>query len=153
MFLYNKKPTDKVESNHRDSKWKKWEFLYEEVDTGVKFSSYIIAMNVIKDFAFSPFIVLGVENAALQIIPLAVICFALSIFVLLKKPFKSKLANWTLILNNINYTIVLIIFYIIDSHTGDKTQKDRYNRHGMIAVVFIGLIVLINLSIGVITMI
>lgn len=62
IFLFNKKDEDKLAAMHKSTKWKKWEFLYEEVDNKISFASYVIAMNVVKDFIFSPFIILGIES-------------------------------------------------------------------------------------------
>jgi hypothetical protein len=114
IFMYNKKAKDKLDDVHKDSKWKKWDFLYEEVNKKVTFAGYVIAMNVVKDFLFSPFIILGIESNPIQIFPLLIVTIAISVFVIWKKPFSSALANWTLIINNINYSVVLVLFYLIN---------------------------------------
>lgn len=76
----------------------------------------------------------------------------MAIFVGIKRPFKSRLANWTLIINNINYTIVLILFYIINT-SDEMTQKSRYNKLGTPCAIFICIILLINVGVGIVTMI
>lgn len=62
VFLYSRRSKDQVEEIHKSTINKKWEFLYEEVNTEISFASYIIMMNVVKDFLFSPFIILGVNS-------------------------------------------------------------------------------------------
>jgi hypothetical protein len=153
IFLFNRESKDQIEDVHKNTVNKKWEFLCEEVNTEVSFASYVIAMNVVKDFLFSPFIVLGIASNPIQIFPIILITIAISVFVAMKKPFKSCLENWTLIINNINYTIVLILFYIINSHSDNMTQKERYLKLGTPCVIVICLILIINIVVGVVTMI
>lgn len=114
---------DKLETIHRNSKFKKWEFLLREVNTDVKLSTYVVALTVIKDFLYSPFIIFGIEDANIQILPILGISIFMIVFVAKTKPFKSKIENFTLISNSICYTIVLLIFLFLHNYTDNMTQK------------------------------
>lgn len=60
--MFSKKTKDKVEELHKYSVNKKWNFLQLGVKKTLPFASFVIAMNVIKDFMIAPIIVLGIEN-------------------------------------------------------------------------------------------
>lgn len=153
IFIMNKKKNDKVEEDHKHTLFKKWEFLYEEVNTEISFASYIIAFNIMKDFLFSPFIILGVNSNPTQIFPIILILLVICAFVSYKRPFKNSFANWTLFFNNFSYIIILVLFYIIDSQSTSMTQKERYQKLGFPCVIMICLTLVINLLIGIVTMI
>ena len=64
VWVLNKKYKDKVDELHKFTHNKKWDFLHLNVKKEIPFASYVIAMNVIKDFIISPIIVFGIESAA-----------------------------------------------------------------------------------------
>ena len=120
ILLWNKEG-DKLDSVHKSSKFKKWEFLLREIKTEVRLSTYIVALTVIKDFLYSPFIIFGIENANVQILPILGISIFMIIFVAKTKPFKSKTENFTLIANSLCYTVVLFMFLVLHNYTDNMS--------------------------------
>ncbi len=153
ILLFNKKPKDNIEETHWERKIAKWKGLYEGLNTKVSFASYVVALNVVKDFVISSFIILAVENSKLQLIPTILFITLTGVFVMIKKPFDSCLANWTIIINNFAYTSVLVIFYMIENNSSDMTQKERHTKLGFPCVIIICIILVINLIIGIATMV
>lgn len=126
IFIISKKRKSTMDEVHKGKLIKTWEFLQEEVNSEISFASYIIALSVAKDFLFSPFIILGVSSNPVQIFPIITILVLISAFVVVKRPFKSRFENLTLIANNFCYIVILVLFYIINSQSGNMTQKERY---------------------------
>lgn len=153
ILLFNKKAEDKVEETHRETKLERWKGLYDGLNKKVSFATYVVAINVVKDFLISAVIILGIENNKVQLIPTMILILAASVFVIIKKPFDTCLANWTLIINNLAYTAVLLVFYIIANHSDGMTQKERHTKLGVPCVIIICIILLINLIIGIVTMV
>lgn len=152
IYFWNREG-DKIEEMHRNTKFKEWEFLLKEIKTDVRLSTYIVVLSVIKDFLFSPFIIFGIENANIQILPILLISIIVIIFVAKTLPFKSKLENITLILNSACYLAILFLFFICHNMSDNMTQKQRYKKFGTPCVFFICIVLLINLVIGVITLV
>ena len=73
-------------------------------------------MNVIKDFVASPMIVLGIETATLQIVPIICLTLFIALFIVVRRPFDRRLENCVLIVNNLCYSVVLIMFLVIDKN-------------------------------------
>ena len=63
LWIFGKRSKDKIEELHKYSVHKKWDFLQIGIKKGLPFASYVIAINVIKDFIVAPIIILGIESA------------------------------------------------------------------------------------------
>jgi hypothetical protein len=153
ILLFNRKAQDKVEETHKETKLERWKGIYVGLNKKVPFATYVVAINIVKDFLISAVIILGIENNKVQLIPTIILIFAAAVFVIIKQPFDTCLANWTLIINNLAYTAVLLVFYIIANHSDGMTQKERHTKLGVPCVFIICAILLINLIIGIATIV
>ena len=151
VWVFSKKSKDQVEELHKFTVNKKWDFLQMGVKKTLPFAPFVIAMNVIKDFVVAPFIVLGIESVYVQVIPIILLTLLIASFVLVRKPFEGWIENATLILNNVCYTGILIIFLLIEKD--NLGPKEKYNRLGTPCVIMIIIVLLINLIVAIITMI
>lgn len=150
ILLWNKKG-DILENVDKSSKFKRWDFLFKEINTKTKFTTYIVSLTIVKDFLFSPFIVLGISNANIQIIPILCLSILTAGFVVKTTPFKSKLENATIFTNSLCYVFILIIFLWLHNFTDHMSPKDRYNKLGSLCLFFICILLLLNLVVGFIT--
>ena len=104
----------KNSKNDEKSEEKKYDFLTEELSPKVSYSTYMISLILMKDFLFAPVIVFLVDYPAVEIWILITILTGIFIFTFLKKPFKSKLANFNLIVYSLLYIIILALFYYLE---------------------------------------
>jgi hypothetical protein len=63
VWVFSRKYKDRIDELHKYSVNKKWDFLQIGVNKELPFASYVIVMNVIKDYVIAPIIVLGIESA------------------------------------------------------------------------------------------
>lgn len=103
----------------------------------------MISLILMKDFIVAPIIVFAVDSARIVIFLLILILALILIFTIVKKPFKSKIANFNLIMYSILYICVLYLFYYLEYETDQKTQKYRSNTIGK-PCIFIILIILVQ---------
>lgn len=152
VWVFGKKNKDKIEDLHKYSMHKRWDFLKLGIKKDMPFASYVIGINIIKDYIVAPIIVLGIESAMFQCIPIIILMILILIFILVRRPFNSWLENTTLIVNNLCYSVVLILFLKIEKST-HLTPKEKYNKLGTPSVVFIITILMINLCVAVFTIV
>ena len=76
----------------------------------------------------------------------------MGVFILIRRPFDNWIENTTLIISNLCYTVVLILFLIVDTKTS-LTPAERYHNLGTPIVGFIIAIIVINLTVAIITII
>jgi hypothetical protein len=76
----------------------------------------------------------------------------MAMFLIIRRPFDGCVQNATLIINNVCYTVVLILFLVIERNK-NMGPGERYYKLGVPCVVFILIIVLINLAVAVYTVI
>lgn len=114
--------------------------MTEEFKTEVKFSSYFAALLIIQDYLFAPFIIIGIENPNLQIIPIFLV-LCLSVFLVAKlRPFKSKLKTLSIFINSLAYALILLI-YLLCFNLSDKidpiTMKKWLGNLGCICILLL----------------
>ena len=67
----------------------------------------------------------------------------MGVFILIRRPFDNWIENTTLIISNLCYTVVLILFLIVDTKTS-LTPAERYHNLGTPIVGFIIAIIVIT---------
>lgn len=152
VWVFGKKDKDKIEELHKHSVNRRWEFLKIGIKKDMPFASYVIGINVIKDFIVAPIIVLGIESALVQCIPIIILTIFIAGFIVVRRPFDSWLENTTLVINNICYSVVLVLFLIIEKNNS-FTSKEKYNKLGTPTVVFIIIILMINVCVALFTIV
>ena len=76
----------------------------------------------------------------------------MGLFILVRIPFDGWVQNTTLIINNLCYTVVLVLFLVIEKNKS-LGPKERHYKLGTPCVVFIIIIVMINLAVAVFTIV
>jgi hypothetical protein len=109
---------------------------------------YFLFSQILRDFLLAPILVLGVESAPFQILPLVVIfaCFLAANIIF--KPLKNKLELGTLIVNDCLYILALTSFLMYHYQKDSITEEQRYTIYGFTIIGILGAIVLANLLVG-----
>ena len=88
----------------------------------------------------------------MQIVPIILLTLMIAVFILVKRPFNSWVQNTALMISNLCYTVVLILFMVIEKNK-IISPGERYHKLGTPCVVFIIIIVMINLAVAIFTII
>lgn len=132
-----------------DPALKRWGFLKELIRPDASFISGILPDLVFaKDFLVGFFIVSFVEYPLLQMVP-SIFLFVSSTVLLFKhKPFKSKSILVAAMLNELTYSIILVIFLIFHFVQSSMSFMQKYNSFGYILIGILVISILINVAIG-----
>jgi hypothetical protein len=60
VWIFGKRHQEKIEELHKFSLHRKFDFLKTGIKKELPYASYVIGLNVIKDFIVAPIIVLGI---------------------------------------------------------------------------------------------
>lgn len=135
---------DEMENKtEKKSKIKEWYFLTEDLDPKLENNmKFVLHYQMIKELLISFFIIIMVDNAWFQLLPLIIMSIAMFFGVLKYKPFEKKSDNiFTLV---VEFLYVLLFSVLLWMHIG-KGSIDAEKKYTILGFSGIGLIILIIL--------
>lgn len=140
---------EEFERNHL----KEWDFLIEEIRPEVGHRQGMLQEYLlIKDYFVAFFIVMFMEYPGIQIVGTLITLGASSVIIFKSNPFKSKALFWTIFLNEIAYTIFMVIFLIILLFAEGMEFASRYKIFGYSLIGLIIASLAFNIGVGFVEM-
>lgn len=150
--LDEKKIQENFELQDEIKKIEKWSFMKEDMKNSkesLKMIGYHYKeITLLKNMLIPLNILLFMNHPLVQIISSLVI-YATSLVILAKsRPFAKKRTNFISIANEICYTIVLVIFLIINLSKDNMASESKYKIYGNFLIIVTCICILFNLVIG-----
>lgn len=142
---------DEMENKtEKKSKIKEWYFLTEDLDPKLENNmKFVLHYQMIKELLISFFIIIMVDNAWFQLLPLIIMSIAMFFGVLKYKPFEKKSDNiFTLV---VEFLYVLLFSVLLWMHIGRGSidAEKKYTILGFSGIGLIILIILVHVVLGV----
>jgi hypothetical protein len=106
---------------------------------------------ILKDLIVAMFIVPFVDYPVLQIVPPLLIFGSAVFFVYKHKVFKSKIIYYSVLLNEITFCIITLVFLLYFLFGASMSMEQRYNYFGWGLICLIIISVLLNVILGIVS--
>lgn len=104
---------------------------------------------ILKDLLVAMFIVLFVNYPIFQILPPLAMFGTAVIFIFKNKVFKNKLVYYTILLNELTFCVITLVFFLYYMFGGSMSMSARYNFFGWGLISLILITVVLNMIIGI----